>query len=490
MNKYSWIKSSLLIVLATCLVVQLVWANQAQEVLKQYQSSLSRLSTQQPESIPKAVHEYHARFDLKDEQTVRDKAFQAFLTFYGQVLEGQKDVNPIANVPFDVPVDGGFGMNLGKYREAEGYYNRNGLAITTDEGIWYLVDNPRYIKDNFQTSLSPGWNDYLDLKILESNQKFASDAAILIPWDDIRKRIIAWEGFMKKYPTFPLSKEIQEHRNNYIEFYLGGMANTSAFDFNSKRLNQKVRKSFERFMAENSQSSAFPLIKGYYQTLKDNNFKDGCHVTQYLASQKIIPFPDSWYKKRTIVQMSQTQSDSLQNLQKRVTLLGDGRVEPLGQGKYAIELPAESNSENIALVLKSNSDETVFFRVLDRNGQWVQSDLLMSDIEGSSVDLDGNGNWGVKVQFSSDGAAKLSRVTGNLAKKQAPLGIFRNETLLSSPKVTNAIHLGEIYISGDFEYEQALELAATLSNSPLPSPVQILESTITQPKPPQDSECF
>lgn len=93
----------------------------------------------------------------------------------------------------------------------------------------------------------------------------------------------------------------------------------------------------------------------------------------------------------------------------------------------------------------------------------------------------GVGTWNVGLVFDNEGGELFAQLTKNLAGTGRTLGIFLDEKLISSPTVpaefaTTGITGGRAVIQGNFEVQQANELAVQLRGGALPVPVEIVEN--------------
>ncbi len=91
------------------------------------------------------------------------------------------------------------------------------------------------------------------------------------------------------------------------------------------------------------------------------------------------------------------------------------------------------------------------------------------------------GNWNIGLVFSSEGGDKFTELTKNLAGTGRTIGIFLDNSLLSSPSVPvdfadTGIVGGRAVITGRFSAEDANSLAVQLRGGALPVPVEIVEN--------------
>lgn len=82
-----------------------------------------------------------------------------------------------------------------------------------------------------------------------------------------------------------------------------------------------------------------------------------------------------------------------------------------------------------------------------------------------------NDNYVVSITFSNKGAKEFARVTARCIGDQ--LAIVYGDVVLSAPMVNERITGGRAQISGDFDSNEAKELAAMISTGELPLPLKI-----------------
>lgn len=100
--------------------------------------------------------------------------------------------------------------------------------------------------------------------------------------------------------------------------------------------------------------------------------------------------------------------------------------------------------------------------------------------------------WEVVIDFNSEGAAKFTELSRNIAGTGRSLGIFLDNRLLSAPTVDvqyadTGIVGGSAVISGNFNAEQSGDLAIQLRGGALPLPVEVAETRTVGPTLGRDS---
>jgi preprotein translocase subunit SecD len=92
-----------------------------------------------------------------------------------------------------------------------------------------------------------------------------------------------------------------------------------------------------------------------------------------------------------------------------------------------------------------------------------------------------NGEWSVAIRFDEAGGKLFAELTKALAGTGRTLGVFLDESLISSPTVNvefaqTGITGGSAVITGRFKAEEANDLAVQLRGGSLPVPVEVVEN--------------
>ncbi|MEW5766948.1 MAG: protein translocase subunit SecD [bacterium] len=91
----------------------------------------------------------------------------------------------------------------------------------------------------------------------------------------------------------------------------------------------------------------------------------------------------------------------------------------------------------------------------------------------------------VNLSFNPEGAKRFSEVTGANIEKR--LAIVLDGKVKSAPVIRSKIPDGEAMIEGNFDYEEAHDLAIVLRAGALPAPVEVAENRVIGPSLGQDS---
>jgi hypothetical protein len=170
-----------------------------------------------------------------------------------------------------------------------------GWDLMESEGAYYIAEQGDWISKEFEPILNQPWKDYFALETVEIKESFLSEEGdrMAISWESLCDRIIHWDGFMAKYPEFPLIGSIQSlgsiryNHAEYVEALLIGKDLTIVGDKEDGQLLPEVKKEYERFIKVNTKSKFHPLFKEYYDLLSKNNFMLDEKALGFLTQERV-----------------------------------------------------------------------------------------------------------------------------------------------------------------------------------------------------------
>jgi hypothetical protein len=279
-------------------------SEQSENLLK-YKNTINSLNASNKESILNAKEEFYKYF-MKDDKA-SEEGFRIFRDFYVRVInEKNSDFMELSNIFFEEPafyeiIKGTYNNPLmgfeklskmdkdrikRKYstqlKEITGYL-KSGMKISGNDGDgYYLAESFEFLTDilkNYQFDLAKFFQF-----MKEEETPIAIDAGLQIPWDDLRKKFLRFEKFSRDYPNLKETKEYIEPKiKELFGVYLTGLDNSPAFDWESRKLDSELKKSYEIFLIENKNSSYFEILRNYYTILEKDNFKDSDQVRKYVS---------------------------------------------------------------------------------------------------------------------------------------------------------------------------------------------------------------
>ena len=163
------------------------------------------------------------------------------------------------------------------------------------EGDWYLQEDPDFLLNSGE-SLTGDYRDYLHFYVDQSRQRVAEDAALMISWDELGRRIGRWERFGAAHPSLPETGTVLEPEiRKMMTWYLLGLDNTRAYDFSKKgAIDPKLLESYGAFLERNSESRYSPLISRIYESLRAS---EGRMSSQLLDLLKGAGYRNWWLER-------------------------------------------------------------------------------------------------------------------------------------------------------------------------------------------------
>ena len=155
---------------------------------------------------------------------------------------------------------------------------------------------------------------------------------------------------------------------------------------------------------------------------------------------------------------SEEMSDTIYKLQRRVEQYStEATVYQEGEDRINIEIPGVTDAN--AILDELGKPGSLAF--VDPNGETVitGSDVETASVQSGQDDL-GNTEYSVKLNLNEEGTEKFAEATTEFINQQISI-VYDDETI-SAPRVNQAITGGEAYITGDFTYEEADNLASTI----------------------------
>lgn len=167
-------------------------------------------------------------------------------------------------------------------------------------------------------------------------------------------------------------------------------------------------------------------------------------------------------------------SDTIYKLQKRVEQYStESSVYQEGDDRINIEIPGVTNANEILDELgKPGSLE---FQTEDGETVITGSDVKTATAKSGEDDL-GNTEYSVELVLNDEGSEKFAEATAANVGKQIAI-IYDGETI-SAPNVESAITGGTAYITGNFTYEEAENLASTIRIGGLQLELEELRSNV------------
>jgi len=234
----------------------------------------SRLSST-PKGDPAALSEaaaYIVKAVSGTSDACRSSALRAFAKFNNESVEAynHRHEQEIAQIPFDERAVAAYNQQLAVA----------GWELGSTEGTFFVQPDENWMRTTFDAIMPTDWREFFLQRSKEMKEEFTHDAVILIPFDEIRKRIIYWEEFVRRHPLFPLRDQVEYMIVNYLAVYLSGTDNSRIYEYPTSReewdapkpLRREVRNSYQNFFTVNQESRYSNLIREWFLELRKNQF--------------------------------------------------------------------------------------------------------------------------------------------------------------------------------------------------------------------------
>lgn len=157
----------------------------------------------------------------------------------------------------------------------------NGFKLIPLEGNYYPIVNYQ-VYEVYQPYVADDIKAYIDIAASESEQVSLEDAALVISWPELAERTLRAEAFIKKFPASVRIDDVRKQYDIYIASYLYGANNTPAFDYETRVLDDKARRSYVEMSGHHQESKLAQTIKQYLPVLERNHYKRTPEVDDFL----------------------------------------------------------------------------------------------------------------------------------------------------------------------------------------------------------------
>ncbi len=147
-----------------------------------------------------------------------------------------------------------------------------GYKVETAEGMFFPIMNYEYLK-KFTPYALEDTKSYIDIMAVETNKVPAKDAALVISWDEVTRRALAQENFIKKYGSSAKVESIKELQKRYLVFMLYGLNNTPLFSYDTKTIDPEAKAVYVKAVKDNGDSELMQMLGKYMEILEKSNYK-------------------------------------------------------------------------------------------------------------------------------------------------------------------------------------------------------------------------
>ena len=167
-------------------------------------------------------------------------------------------------------------------------------------------------------------------------------------------------------------------------------------------------------------------------------------------------------------------SDTIYKLQKLVEQYStEVSVYQEGDDRINVEIPGVTDAN--AILDELGKPGSLEFQTQDGETVITGSDVKTASAQSGQDDM-GNKEYSVELDLTDEGAEKFAEATEANVGKQ--ISIIYDGEVISSPRVNEAITGGQAYITGNFTYEEADNLASTIRIGGLKLELEELRSNV------------
>ncbi len=229
--------------------------------------------------IMKAKNLYLEMFTRKDSPETCDRAFDVFLKNYSRFQEHDKWIPRHKEF---------LETRKGDFAKAKAYFAEYGLGVTNGEGTYFPTDDYTFVLNTFGSIISPLYRDCLiyitaegaayrpeglpALKDIYFRTDKPTSAELAKVADILRQQVIAGDNLLKSKPAGDIIKNlVRRELDSKFYYYFSYFEGQDIFDANGV-LRPELKKSYEKFLKENTEFSYYPIAKQIYDLLEQNDF--------------------------------------------------------------------------------------------------------------------------------------------------------------------------------------------------------------------------
>jgi len=265
--------------------------NSPVSALLQYREYSKNLVKTDLSSISKALDKYKKLFTTAP-LDYRDSAFVEFRNLFYNVINNYSDT--FWNTPELVKKVNDKQNDDPAVKSLKTALDNNGLRLSITEGSYYIDEKPDYLINNFKSYTSQGTIEFLNLRSEELQQGFSEDAKLLITFQELGNRIVAWQNYINKFPNSPLQAEAKFSYHLYLNTFLTGLDNSPIA--NDDILIPEMKQVYRDFITRNKDTESGKIVEKFFNILAQNNFRltedlDDFYQANQIESMKGIQPP-------------------------------------------------------------------------------------------------------------------------------------------------------------------------------------------------------
>lgn len=161
-----------------------------------------------------------------------------------------------------------------------------GFKVEQAEGTFFPIIDYSFYK-TFRSNVTSDIAEYIEIMTAESDNPPLKDAALVIDWDEVVRRALVQEEFLRTYDDSSKAEEVLHLYEKYKYITLFGSDNTPVLDPHSKIFNAEARTAYEQALEnnkDNENSEFIEMLGGFIDITEDNGYKLTEEVERYRES--------------------------------------------------------------------------------------------------------------------------------------------------------------------------------------------------------------
>ncbi|WP_205501441.1 hypothetical protein [Rufibacter psychrotolerans] len=260
--------------------------------LQAYEKYVSGLDSSNVTHVSKAAEKYASLFKAQ-RPALADSGYAVFEGFYQRVntaltrLHGENAAH--SNLLAQVHGEANPAQPTPTQKDFQQTMLANGFEVHLREGGTYLKQNRDSIARHFYPFISPVLREYLEQVNKETKEGFADDTGLTIIEEAFVDRVVWWESFVARNPTFLYAKESAERKKYYLTVLLAGLDNTPVLTYERKKLDTYFAVAYRELHRCAPASEANKLVQPYFKALvRSDKLRANALLQQYRKAGAIL----------------------------------------------------------------------------------------------------------------------------------------------------------------------------------------------------------
>jgi hypothetical protein len=159
----------------------------------------------------------------------------------------------------------------------------HGVWVYQAEGDTYFSADEGVLLKKLGPLLTHGMRNFLEMEVDEQRTPAADDAALVIPLDEMTRRIQWTERYLATHPESVVSDVVESKYRWYLAAYMDGLPNTPAFDWHTDELDSAWRESLQNYVTDHPGTESADLVSRYMRLLEASRFKRSAAIEAFLS---------------------------------------------------------------------------------------------------------------------------------------------------------------------------------------------------------------